>query len=316
MTQRTQLPVLCLAGATATGKTALSLALAESFPCELISVDSAMVYCGMDIGTAKPSAVVRSRIAHHLIDVRTPDEAYSAGDFCRDSQQLIEAIHRRGRLPLLVGGSMLYFHALLEGLDELPPANLALRRRIEGIAQRHGWPALHRRLLAVDPQTAEQLHPNHSQRLQRALELYLLTGCPPSALRGHRVGLAARYPLLKLMLSAEDRVAHYRSMELRLRDMLSAGLVGETRELWHSGVLREGSTAGRIVGYRQVLELLAGRIGERELLPLILMATKRLARRQRAWARRWHGWLPLVADGNATAGCGLVDRWLVDGGWQ
>ena len=314
MSQGAQLPVLCLAGATATGKTAVSLELAEHFPCELISVDSAMVYCGMDIGTAKPSAVVRERIAHHLIDVRTPGESYSAGDFRRDAQALIDAIHRRGRLPLLVGGSMFYFHALLEGLDELPPANPALRRRLDGVARRHGWPALHRRLRAVDPQTANQLHPNHSQRLQRALELYLLTGRPPSALRGRRVGLAGRHPLLKLMLSTGDRAAHGLRMAARLREMLAAGLVAETRELLLCGALREGSPAARIVGYRQVLELLAGRLGERELELSILTATKRLARRQRAWARRWRGWLPLAADGAHAARC-TAGRWLDAGGW-
>ncbi len=315
MSQPAQLPVLCLAGATATGKTSLALALAEQLHCELISVDSAMVYRGMDIGTAKPSATVRARITHHLIDVRDPGEGYSAGDFRRDAQRLVEAIHRRGHLPLLVGGSMLYFHVLLEGLDELPPADPSLRRRIEAIAQRHGWPALHRRLRMVDPQTAARLHPNHGQRLQRALEIYLLTGRPPSALRGHRNGLAAHYPILKLMLDMPDRPAHEQCMALRLQQMLRAGLVDETRGLLRSGALRAGVPAARAVGYRQVLELLAGRLGAAELEASILTATKRLARRQRTWARRWHGWSPVLA-GDVRAVQRLADRWLVAGGWR
>ena len=307
--------MLCLAGATATGKTSLSLELAEALCCELISVDSAMVYRGMDIGTAKPSVAERARITHHLIDIREPAEGYSAGDFRRDAQRLIAAIHRRGRLPLLVGGSMLYFHVLLEGLDELPPADPALRRRIDGIARHHGWPALHRRLRMVDPQTAAQLHPNHSQRLQRALEIYLLTGSPPSVLRGHRKGLGSRYPLLKLMLDAPDRPEHERRMAQRLQQMLRAGLVSETQGLLRSGALREGVPAARAVGYRQVLELLAGHIGAAELEASILTATKRLARRQRTWAQRWSGWLPVLA-GDVRSARRLADRWLLAGGWR
>lgn len=276
---------LCLAGPTASGKSALALALAERVPLEIVSVDSALVYRGMDIGTAKPNAAERAAVPHHLIDLIEPTEAYSAARFVNDATRLIAEIRARGRLPLLVGGTMLYFKALREGLDEMPPADAALRRVLDAEAAARGWPALHAELARVDPATAARLPPLDSQRIQRALEVYRLTGRPLSAWqRGARdtADAARRLPLVAL--EPTSRAWLHERIAQRFDAMLAQGLVEEVRGLRARGDLHAGLPSMRCVGYRQAWEALDGN----QLLQLRekgIAATRQLAKRQLTWLR-------------------------------
>lgn len=278
---------LCLAGPTASGKTALALALAERVPLEIISVDSALVYRGMDIGTAKPSAAERAAVPHHLIDIIEPTEAYSAARFVADAKRLIGEIRARGRLPLLVGGTMLYFKALREGLDEMPPADAAMRRALDEEAAARGWPALHAELAQVDPTTAARLPPLDSQRIQRALEVWRLTGRPLSAWhrgtsRDTSADAARRLPLAAL--EPASRAWLHERIAMRFDTMLAQGLVDEVRRLRERGDLHAGLPSMRCVGYRQAWEALDGN----ELLQLRdrgIAATRQLAKRQLTWLR-------------------------------
>lgn len=287
-------PAICLMGPTASGKTDLAVALVERFaarhPLEIISVDSALVYRGMDIGTAKPDAATLAAAPHHLIDVIDPDAAYSAGRFKADALALMADITARGRVPLLVGGTMLYFKALKGGLDELPRADPGLRAALEARADREGWPALHAELARLDPETAARLAPNDSQRIQRALELCLATGGPMSALLGRgEVSERLPYRLLELALMPADRAWLHARINRRFKQMLAAGLVEELRDLRRRYRLHAGLPSMRCVGYRQAWRFLEGEIDAGELAAQGKAATRQLAKRQLTWLRGWEG---------------------------
>ena len=275
---------LCLAGPTASGKSAIALALAEALgqPVEIVSVDSAQVYRGMDIGTAKPSAAQRDAVPHHLIDIIEPTQAYSAARFVADATQAIAQINSRGHLALLVGGTMLYVKALLQGLDSLPGADAAVRAALDAQAAAQGWPALHAELARVDPSTAARLAPADSQRIQRALEVYRLTGRPLSAFHGSAAKPIFRPPLIAL--EPQDRAWLHTRIAARFHEMLGAGLVDEVRGLRARGDLHPDLPAMRCVGYRQAWEALE--LGNVEpLAERAIAATRQLAKRQLTWLR-------------------------------
>ncbi|KUJ83155.1 MULTISPECIES: tRNA (adenosine(37)-N6)-dimethylallyltransferase MiaA [Microbulbifer] len=276
-------------GPTASGKTDLAMALADRLPVELVSVDSALVYRGLDIGSAKPSPEELARYPHRLIDICDPSQSYSAGQFRRDALQAMAEIVAGGRTPLLVGGTMLYFRALLEGMAELPEADPAVRAEIEAQAEREGWPALHRELAAVDPELAAELHPNHSVRIERGLEVYRLTGKPLSELRREQAqdSVAEHYDLRQLALVPRDRALLHERIALRFQRMLEAGFVDEVRTLRGRGDLHEDLPAIRAVGYRQVWQYLEGRLDYEEMVAAGVAATRQLAKRQLTWLRRW-----------------------------
>lgn len=275
-----------LLGPTASGKTALALALADRFPVEIISVDSALVYRDMNIGTAKPDPATLARYPHHLINLVAPDEAYSAARFCRDALPLLENIVGRGKVPLLVGGTMLYAHALLNGLSDIPEADAEIRRRIDQRAASEGWPALHAELARVDATTAARLKPNDSQRIQRALEVYQLTGTPISALQD-RASRVSPFPYRKLIIGLvpSDRAVLHERIGRRFDAMLKAGLVDEVKSLRHHYRLTPDLPSMRCVGYRQAWEYLEGAIDENALREKSVAATRQLAKRQLTWLR-------------------------------
>ena len=278
---------VALTGPTASGKTAAALAVAQARPCEIISVDSALVYQGMDIGTAKPSREERNAVPHHLIDIRDPSETYSAADFVRDAQRLIQAIHARGRLPLLVGGTFLYLKALLEGLDPLPAAQPDLRAALEAEAAEQGWPALHAELARVDPDTAARLAPQDKQRIQRALEVYRATGRPLSSLQTRRDQAPSAWFEACQLISLEPRERHWLHERIaqRFDQMLSAGLLDEVRALRARGTLHAQMPSMRCVGYRQAWEVLEGQLAPTQLRDHGIYATRQLAKRQLTWLR-------------------------------
>ena len=271
-------------GPTASGKSALAAALAQHFPVEIVSVDSAQIYRSMDIGTAKPSVVERRSLPHHLIDIVDPTESYSAAQFRGDAVRLISEITARGRIPLLVGGTMLYFKALREGLSELPESDAALRARMDAEAAERGWPALHAELAKVDAPTAARLEPSDAQRIQRALEIYRVTGKPMSQLLG-RARSALPFRLLELALVPSDRAELHRRIESRFDAMLERGLVEELRALRERHTLRPGLPSMRCVGYRQAWQHLEGEFGRNELRDRGIFATRQLAKRQLTWMR-------------------------------
>ncbi|WP_128000218.1 tRNA (adenosine(37)-N6)-dimethylallyltransferase MiaA [Piscinibacter defluvii] len=273
---------LCLAGPTAAGKTAAALAIAQVLPVEIVSVDSALVYRGMDIGTAKPSAAERAQVPHHLIDILDPAEAYSAARFVAEAQALVEGIRARGRLPLLVGGTMLYFKALFDGLDVMPAADPAVRAALDAQAAERGWPALHAELARVDPATAARLPPTDAQRIQRALEVFRQTGRPISAFQR---GTRPAHPLPPLLsLEPGSRAWLHERIGQRFDTMLRAGLVDEVAALRARGDLHPGLPSMRCVGYRQAWEAL-----EADNLAALpergRAATRQLAKRQLTWLR-------------------------------
>ena len=281
---------LALVGPTASGKTAIALALAAEWPLEIISVDSALVYQGMDIGTAKPTLAERQAVVHHLIDIRDPAQSYSAADFARDATALIADIRGRGKLPLLVGGTMLYIKALIEGLDDLPLADPAVRADIEEEAHDRGWPALHAELALVDPQAAKRLPPHDAQRIARALEVWRITGKPLSSFFGTTRVAGPRIGLLSL--EPQDRAWLHQRIEQRFDAMLKQGLVQEVKTLRNRGDLRPDLPAMRCVGYRQVWEALDA-IDDGMPLPAAMLlvrergiiASRQLAKRQLTWLR-------------------------------
>ena len=276
-------PAILVMGPTATGKTALAIELARRFPVELISVDSAQVFRDMNIGTAKPEMAVLEEFPHFLIDLISPEQAYSAALFRKDALSLMESITARGRVPLLVGGTMLYFKALLEGLAELPQACPETRARIDAQAKCKGWPAVHAELAKVDPLTAARLPASDSQRIQRALEVYCLSGRPMSALLAEGQDQSLPYAFVSLGLLPSDRsVLHARIAE-RFDGMLQAGLEGEVEELRRSYALSPDLPSMRCVGYRQVWDVQAGRTPRAELRDRGIYATRQLAKRQITW---------------------------------
>jgi tRNA dimethylallyltransferase len=289
------LQALAIAGPTASGKTACALALAQRMPVEVISVDSALVYRGMDIGTAKPSAAERAAVPHHLIDVIDPAEAYSAARFVADAQRLIGEITARGALPLLVGGTMLYFKALWDGIDPLPTADPSLREAIDAEARERGWPALHEELAKVDPATAARLAPRDAQRIQRALEVFRASGRPLSSLTTGRFEAKSAAPESMALISLEpsDRAWLHARIGERFDAMLAGGLIDEVRALRARGDLHAGLASMRCVGYRQIWEALdadaqidAPAHTDRALLAERgTAATRQLAKRQLTWLR-------------------------------
>jgi len=286
---------ILLMGPTASGKSALAATLAGHFPVEIISVDSAQIYRGMDIGTAKPSVAERRSVPHHLIDIVDPTGSYSAAQFLSDAVRLIREITARGRIPLLVGGTMLYFKALREGLSELPESDAALRARIDAEAAERGWPALHAELAKIDAPTAARLKPSDAQRIQRALEIYRVTGKPMSQLLG-RTKSALPFRLLELALVPSDRAELHRSIEERFDAMLKRGLTEELRSLRQRYVLRSNLPSMRCVGYRQVWQHVEGEFGRDELRDRGIFATRQLAKRQLTWLRSFTDVEPTADD--------------------
>lgn len=276
---------VALMGPTASGKTAAALAIARALPCEIISVDSALVYREMDIGTAKPNAEELASAPHHLIDIIDPRDAYSVAQFRKDAARLVQEIHARGRLPLLVGGTMMYFNALRNGLDDLPGADPALRQQLDEEAERIGVPGLHARLASVDPVTAARLAPNDSQRIQRALEVWHLTGKPMSALLAQQGPREPDFPMLAISLEPEDRAALHARIALRFDQMLEQGFIEEVEKLRARGDLHSDLPSIRCVGYRQVWEYLDGVYNYDTMRERGIIATRQLAKRQITWLR-------------------------------
>jgi tRNA dimethylallyltransferase len=278
-----------LLGPTASGKSAVALALARAMPVEIVSVDSAQVYRGMDVGTAKPDAHERSAVPHHLIDIREPTEAYSAGRFREDALRLVAQIHARGRLPVLAGGTMLYFNALTQGIADLPPADPAVRAAIEQDAAREGWPALHARLARIDPESAARIEPADAQRIQRALEVHELSGEPLSRLQQRRSTPPADFDALRISLEPSERSVLHGRIAARFHAMLSAGLLDELRVLRERHVLHASLPSMRAVGYRQAWQVLEGEAPLASLADRGIAATRQLAKRQLTWLRSMQG---------------------------
>ncbi|MBK1642928.1 tRNA (adenosine(37)-N6)-dimethylallyltransferase MiaA [Chromatium okenii] len=286
MTPPTAFPwAIFLMGPTAAGKTELAVALARRLPCELISVDSALVYRGMDIGTAKPSPALLAEIPHHLIDILDPAVPYSTAQCRHDALAAMVDITARGRIPLLVGGTMLYFRGLQQGLATLPSANPAVRDALSAEAAVIGWSALHARLTALDPVTAAQIHPHDPQRIQRALEVHALTGRPLSALIAAAAAAPLPYRLLKFARAPHDRAVLHTRIAQRFHAMLADGLIDEVRSLLARGDLTPDLPALRCVGYRQVVEYLSGAIDHATLVERGIIASRQLAKRQLTWLR-------------------------------
>jgi tRNA dimethylallyltransferase len=288
MTSRITTVIPCLLGPTASGKTAAALALAARRPVEIISVDSALVYREMDIGTAKPTAEERAVAPHHLIDIVDPTDAYSAAQFRADTLRLTGEIHARGRLPLLVGGTMLYYKALTQGLNDLPAADADVRATLDADAAREGWPALHARLASIDPVTAARLAPNDSQRIQRALEVFMLTGQAMSALLAEPArqdDAAAAWRFVPIALEPSERGVLHARIEKRFDAMLAGGFVDEVVKLRERGDLSPEMPSMRCVGYRQVWEYLDGAVDYSTMRDKGVFATRQLCKRQLTWLR-------------------------------
>jgi tRNA dimethylallyltransferase len=277
---------ILLMGPTGAGKSDLAMQLAQHLPLEIVSVDSALVYRGMDIGTAKPDAAARTRVAHHLIDIRDPADGYSAGEFTRDAVDAMRDIWRRGRQPLLVGGTMLYFHALSFGLAELPEADPEVRAGIDLQAANSGWVAMHRELERVDPAAAARIHVNDPQRIQRALEVYRLTGETITSLQQKRVSVFADVDVMEFAVAPLERGDLHTRVELRFGAMLDAGLLAEVRTLFERSDLSAEHPSMRAVGYRQLWRHLAGQCALDEAVEKAIAATRQLAKRQLTWLRR------------------------------
>ncbi|ADE16749.1 tRNA delta(2)-isopentenylpyrophosphate transferase [Nitrosococcus halophilus Nc 4] len=282
----TRPPALFLMGPTASGKTELALMLAKHLPCEIISVDSAQVYRGMDIGTAKPNLTLRHRYPHHLIDILDPADTYSAGRFRADALALMKTINQRGRIPLLVGGTMLYFHALRHGISPLPPANPEVRAAIDREAMAMGWEALHRRLAELDPVAAQRIHRHDPQRIQRALEVFQLTGRPLSELIADTQEAEFPYRVIKLILAPRERASLHTRIEQRFYAMLEAGFLEEVNDLFKRPDLSVELSSIRAVGYRQAWLYLQGRFSFPAMVEQAITATRQMAKRQLTWLRR------------------------------
>ncbi len=277
------MPVICLMGPTASGKTSVAMELVDRFPFEIISVDSALVYRGMDVGTAKPRPNELREYPHHLVDIRDPEETYSAGDFVRDAKRLIGEIQAAGRMPLLVGGTMMYFRALTQGMADLPPANLVVRNKIDQEAAALGWTAMHQKLAQIDPQSAARINANDQQRLQRALEVYELSGRPLSSWQQDTPEVGGDFK--KFALSPEPRVVLHERIEKRLEQMLNQGFINEVKNLMKRPDLTRDHASMRAVGYRQIWSHLRDEIDLNMARDKVLAATRQLAKRQLTWLR-------------------------------
>lgn len=289
-------PAICLMGPTASGKTALAVALARQYPLEIISVDSAQVYRGLDIGTAKPSPELRREVPHHLVDIAEPTESYSAARFRRDALAAMDEITRAGRIPLLTGGTMLYFRALLQGLSPLPAARPDIRKRLDEQARREGWPALHQRLAEVDPESAARIHPHDSQRIQRALEVWEATGQAMTELYAGTADIPLEYRVIRLAVAPAERAALHRRIGERFRHMIEAGFEDEVAALMRRPGMDPALPAMRAVGYRQISEYLGGLRTREAAIERGIIATRQLAKRQLTWLRREAGLYWLDSD--------------------
>jgi tRNA dimethylallyltransferase len=276
---------VAIMGPTASGKTASALKIAERVPSEIISVDSALVYRGMDIGTAKPTRDELAAVPHHLIDIIDPLDSYSVAQFRSDTLRLVEEITSRGKLPLLVGGTMLYYKGLNDGLDDLPGADPAIRAQLDAEAARDGWPALHARLATLDPETAARLKPMDSQRIQRALEVIALSGKPMSELFAQQVKKEPPFDLASFALEPSDRAVLHARIERRFDIMLEGGLLDEVKALRARGDLHLGLPSIRCVGYRQAWQYLDGEIDYKTMRDTGIFATRQLCKRQLTWLR-------------------------------
>lgn len=279
--------LIYLMGPTASGKTPLAIELVQHFPGEIVSVDSAMIYKQMNIGTAKPSSEQLKIAPHRLIDILDPKEIYSAGHFCNDAIRESEDILATGKIPLLVGGTMLYFRVLQQGLAKLPPADSHIREQLLARAEAEGWSALHAWLMQVDPTVAKRININDKQRIQRALEVYLITGTPLSVWQNASTEPLAGYKILPLILMPEDRALLHQRIALRFKNMLAEGLIEEVLQLYKRGDLSPTLPAIRSVGYRQVWSYLAGEINYDDMCEQAIAATRQLAKRQITWLRSW-----------------------------
>ncbi len=282
----TSLPAIFLMGPTASGKTDLAVELTRRFPCTIISVDSAMIYRGMDIGTAKPGPEILRVAPHRLIDILDPAQAYSAAQFCADAAREMREIMAAGRIPLLVGGTMLYFRALQRGLSALPSADAAVRARLELQGRERGWAYLHQRLCGVDPVAAARIHPNDPQRIQRALEVYELSGVPMTNLLARRTAAPWQGPIIKIVVAPGDRAVLRQRIASRFHAMLEQGLVAEVQALRKRGDLDRDRPAMRSVGYRQVWDYLNAELDYEEMISKAVIATGQLAKRQMTWLRQ------------------------------
>src|SRR3990167_7524155 len=279
--------IICLMGPTASGKTPLAVELVQKFPCEIVSVDSAMVYRGMDIGTAKPDAETLKIAPHRLIDICDPADAYSAGRFRVDVLREMDDIHAAGKIPLLVGGTMLYFRVLLQGIAQLPRADESIRAELTARADSEGWEALHAELAVVDPEAAAKIHTNDAQRIQRALEVYLLSGQPISLLQQDATNPLAGFDVKQIALMPSAREKLHARIAARFQQMLNAGFIDEVKQLMARGDLSPELPSIRSVGYRQVWDYLAGNIDENTMRETAIAATRQLAKRQMTWLRTW-----------------------------
>lgn len=279
--------IICLMGPTAAGKTAIAIELVKQFPCDIISVDSAMIYRGMDIGTAKPSVEELAIAPHRLINIRDPAESYSAADFCHDATREIEKIIAQDRIPLLVGGTMMYFNALQHGLSVLPEADDDVRLMLEQQAEEIGWLAMHEKLQQIDPQAAARIHPNDPQRIQRALEVYTLMGQTLTELQACKP-LPSPYRFINFAITPDDRAVLHQRIAQRFDQMLAQGFIEEVEKLYVRGDLQVNMPAIRAVGYRQAWEYLQGTINKEQLREQGIAATRQLAKRQLTWLRSWN----------------------------
>lgn len=278
--------VFCLMGPTASGKTALACDLVARYPFEIISVDSAMIYRDMNIGTAKPTPHELQRAPHYLLDIKDPVESYSAAQFCTDASALCESIIKKGKIPLLVGGTMMYFHALQKGLSLLPEADTALRQKLEDEAALKGWALLHQKLRQVDPEAAARIHVHDTQRIQRALEVYYLTGITLSAFLQKQRG-TSNYQFVNFILFPEQRTWLHERIAQRFDQMLAAGFIAEVEQLKQKWDVTMNVPAMRCVGYRQALEYLRGDYDYTKMREKGIAATRQLAKRQLTWLRHW-----------------------------
>jgi tRNA dimethylallyltransferase len=303
-------PAIFLMGPTAAGKTDLAMALYDSMACDLLSVDSALVYRGLDIGSAKPDAATLARYPHQLIDICDPAEPYSAANFRRDALAAMAQSTAAGRVPVLVGGSMLYYKALLEGLADMPSADQAVREDINRIAEAKGWPAVHAELAAVDPLSAERIHPNHSQRLSRALEVYKISGVTMSEWQARQTLQTLPYRVSQFAIAPPDRVVLHARIEQRLGHMFAQGFIDEVAGLMARGDLDVDLPSIRAVGYRQVWEHLRGDYDRDTAFERALIATRQLAKRQLTWLRGWPELIWLETDGNPQTQLNMVLKHL------
>ena len=279
--------VICLMGPTASGKTGLAIVLAEQFPLEIVSVDSAMVYRGLDIGTAKPRVEVLHKTSHHLIDICDPSNPYSAGQFYKDALREIKAIHVGSHIPLLVGGTMLYFNVLHRGFSDLPIANGNIRKKIQTEADLKGWPALYKKLKKIDPVSAARINPNDAQRIQRALEVYEITG---ESLSDYQMGKRFKplpYHFINLVIAPKYREFLHQRIEERFDQMLKNNFFGEVKKLYQRNELNADLPAIRTVGYRQMWKYLSGECSWETMRYKAIVATRQLAKRQLTWLRQW-----------------------------